>query len=255
MPRRSSHLPVPAAINHAASSLHRQTHSLSILPQRFFHLPTLTVARALLGKYLVRRYAGRILVGRIVEVEAYLGDRDPASHAYRGMTERNRVMFGDGGHLYVYFTYGMHFCCNVVTEVKGKGCAVLLRAVEPIEGIETMRLLRRKSSLRQLRDEDLCSGPAKICQAFALGKADNGSDLCGAAVRIMKSAGRDAPFQMGRTARIGITSGLRQRWRFFIKGNRFVSRGKPILLQDGNPRGTRTKRPPPGFRRGPAATH
>src|SRR4051812_5273341 len=97
------------------------------LPREFYLRSTLTVARELLGKYFVRANAGSPLVGKIVEVEGYIGERDPASHAYRGKTKRNEVMFGEGGYLYVYFTYGMHYCCNVVTEGAGEGRAVLIR--------------------------------------------------------------------------------------------------------------------------------
>ena len=111
---------------------------LNKLSREFYLRPTLKVAKDLIGKFLVRRLNGKLLIGRIVEIEAYLGEKDPASHAYKGKTKRNEVMFGEGGHLYVYFTYGMHFCSNVVTEQEGIGHAVLLRAVEPLQGLETM---------------------------------------------------------------------------------------------------------------------
>ncbi|MDE3057558.1 MAG: DNA-3-methyladenine glycosylase, partial [Bacteroidota bacterium] len=109
------------------------------LPRSFYTRPALTVARELLGKILVRKIGSVMLTGKIVEAEAYLGESDPASHAFRGKTERNSVMFRDGGYLYVYFTYGMHFCSNVVTGKEGIARAVLLRAVEPVEGIEAMK--------------------------------------------------------------------------------------------------------------------
>ena len=133
------------------------------LPRSFYLRPTLTVARELLGKFLCRRLRGKMLVGRIVEVEAYLGTKDPASHTYRGRTRRNDVMFWAGGHLYVYFTYGMHFCANVVTEAEGKGVAVLLRAVEPIKGISSMVRHRglNGSSVAVGTLRSLCSGPAR----------------------------------------------------------------------------------------------
>jgi DNA-3-methyladenine glycosylase len=170
---------------------------------------------------LVRRYRNRLLIGRIVEVEAYLGRIDPASHAFRGITPRNKVMFGPGGHLYVYFTYGMHFCCNVVTEGVGIGCAVLIRAVEPVTGLDTMRRLRGRK--REMREEDLCNGPAKLCQALDIGREDNGTDLCRGTIwlaRDRESGGR----KIGRSARIGITNGRERRWRFFVKGSLYVSK-------------------------------
>lgn len=198
---------------------------LKKLPRAFYLRPTLRVARELPGSYLCRRYKGHLLVGRIVEVEAYLGVRDPASHAFRGRTARNEVMFGQGGHLYVYFTYGMHFCCNVVTEPEGKGCAVLLRAVEPIRGIRLMRALRDRPRMGVRPPEDLCSGPAKLSQAFGIGREENGIDLCGTSIWVARAQGKAA--RVSRSTRIGISSGREKRWRFFLRDNSFVSRGRP----------------------------
>jgi DNA-3-methyladenine glycosylase len=194
------------------------------LSRSFYLRTTLTVARDLPGKLLLRRLGGRFLIGRIVEVEAYLGRRDPASHAYRGMTPRNEIMFGPGGHLYVYFTYGMHFCCNVVTERAGTGCAVLIRAVEPLEGMTTMERLRMRTGARALRSTDLCSGPGKLCQAFGIGRKENGADLCGTTLWIADDGGTGGRRDIGRSPRIGISSGREHRWRFFLKGNPYLSR-------------------------------
>ncbi len=194
------------------------------LSRSFYLQPTLEVARKLLGMYLVRNTAGSRLAGRIVEVEAYLGELDPASHAYRGRTARNDVMFSRGGHLYVYFTYGMHFCSNVVTEKAGIGRAVLLRALEPVEGIP---LLARRRGKDPADPEQLCNGPAKLCQAFSIGREQNGTDLCGSDIWIER---RDSPLriaQIGTSSRVGISAGRKQKWRFFVKGNRFVSKGRP----------------------------
>jgi len=204
--------------------------NLRKLPRGFYLRPTLTVAGDLLGLFLVRRIGKRLLVGRIVEVEAYLGERDPASHAYRGRTKRNEVMFWRGGHLYVYFTYGMHFCCNVVTEDEGIGRAVLLRAVEPVSGADVMIRNRKRSSRRNSMDiTDLCRGPARLCQAFRIDHRDNGSDLCGRKIWIAAepNAERVSP---RRTARIGISNGTEHRWRFYLPNNRFVSRTPPHPL-------------------------
>jgi DNA-3-methyladenine glycosylase len=188
------------------------------LPRSFYLRPTLTVAKELLGKYLVRRRGNTRLLGKIVEVEAYLGEHDPASHAYRGKTRRNAVMFHAGGHLYVYFTYGMHFCSNVVTEREGRGCAVLLRAVEPVAGITAMQRNRRSRE-----PIDLCSGPAKLCQAFGIRRKDNGADLCGSDIWIAEEAGNPKKLRVGTSRRIGVTDGKQHHWRFYLKNTPFIS--------------------------------
>ena len=147
---------------------------MTILPRTFYAGDTLPVARALLGKKLVRRLQGKELSGIIVETEAYCGEADSACHAHRGKTPRNAVMFGEPGHAYVYFTYGMHYMPNLVTEAKGRPCAVLIRAVVPLAGIEEMEARRRR------KGAELTNGPAKLCQAFSIDKALNGWDLtCG----------------------------------------------------------------------------
>jgi DNA-3-methyladenine glycosylase len=198
------------------------------LPRSFYLQPTLRVAKQLLGKYLVRRHRNDLLIGRIVETEAYLGEKDPASHAYRGPTKRNEVMFRKGGHLYVYFTYGMHFCANVVTEGKGKGRAVLLRAIEPIKGIEMMRR-RRGGATDGSDDANIASGPAKLCEAFGIARKENGADLLGREIWIGEGEAGVAVSRIGISTRIGINSGRRHKWRFYIKDNPFVSVGKPVV--------------------------
>jgi len=194
------------------------------LPRAFYTRPALTVARDLPGKYLIRRLGRRLLAGRIVEVEAYLGSRDPASHAFRGMTPRNRVMFGGGGLLYVYFTYGMHFCCNVVTGFEGEGNAVLIRAAEPVEGIGAMTVLRSAGDGRRRSPLELCSGPGKLCQAFGIARPENGADLCGDTIWLARRRGESPPRAIMNSTRIGITRGREHRWRFYLKNNPFVSR-------------------------------
>jgi len=200
------------------------------LPRSFYLRPTLTVAKGLLGKFLCRRFRNKTLIGRIVEVEAYLGAKDPASHAYRGRTRRNDVMFWEGGHLYVYFTYGMHFCANVVTEREGKGMAVLLRAVEPVQGMEIM--IRN----RQLRESvgnksNLCSGPAKLCQAFAIARKENGTDLCCKEIWIARDMNAAGDYSIGASTRVGVRNGSRHKWRFYFKASPFVSPGKPASVR------------------------
>ena len=192
------------------------------LPRSFYTRPTLLVAKDLLGKILVRQIGKIVLAGTIVEVEAYLGSKDPASHAYRGKTKRNEVMFHEGGHLYVYFTYGMHFCANVVTGKEGVAEAVLIRAVEPLEGIEAMRKNRRFKANR-VDEVTISNGPAKLCQAFRIGREQNGTDLLGAEIFLI--AEKPIPkSSIGASPRIGIAKAKEHLWRFFVKGNRWVSR-------------------------------
>ena len=195
------------------------------LSRSFYLRPTLQVAQELLGKYFIRRIGKNLLIGKIVEVEAYRSN-DPASHSFRGKTNRNNVMFCEGGHLYVYFTYGMHFCANVVTGREGIGEAVLIRAIEPLVGIEMMMKNRQKGRLHLLDGAyliNLTNGPAKFCQAFGLARQENGLDLLDSEIRIAE--GDHIPLKLiKRSSRIGIQQGLEKRWRFFIAGNPWVSR-------------------------------
>jgi DNA-3-methyladenine glycosylase len=176
----------------------------------------------LLNKLLVRGAR----VGRIVEVEAYHGANDAASHAYRGMTPRTAVMFGPPGHLYVYFTYGMHWCANVVCGPDGEAAAVLVRALAPTAGLGEMWEARPAARLEQ----DLCNGPAKLCQALGITGADNGADLLAAgpdlvpeSVRLLDD-GTPPPRRPGRGTRIGIREATEKRWRFWVPGSPAVSR-------------------------------
>lgn len=176
------------------------------LSRSFFARDATVVAPELLHKLLV---AGPC-VGRIVEVEAYLHD-DPASHAYRGPTPRNASMFRAGGHLYVYFTYGMHHCANVVTGDVGNGQAVLLRAVLPLVGLEFVRARRPRAR----RDVDLTNGPGKLCQAFALDRTHDGIDLCAADAAVwIGDDGTPPPVRPRITPRIGIRRGVELPWRW-----------------------------------------
>jgi DNA-3-methyladenine glycosylase len=175
------------------------------------------VAPDLLGQLLVRRLPEVTLVGRIVECEAYQED-DPASHSYRGLTSRTEVMFGRPGHLYVYFTYGMHYCMNVVTGTRGEGSAVLLRAVEPLDGVDWMRERRGIADVRSL-----CRGPARLTRAYGIGRADNGMDLVDGR-DLFVAAGKPIPGdRLGVGSRVGIRLATQRLWRFFELGNPFVS--------------------------------
>lgn len=196
------------------------------LPRSFYSRPAPNVAKDLLGKILVRKIGSRILSGKIVEVEAYRQD-DPASHAYRGKTKRNQVMFGRAGHLYVYFTYGMHFCANVVAGKEGTGEAVLIRAIEPLKGMVQMKRDRGSTDVRHLQDarllNNLTNGPAKLCQAFGIQRENNGTDLLADEIYLAGDE-RVPPSKIGTSSRIGITNGKEKKWRFFVKGNEWVSK-------------------------------
>lgn len=189
-----------------------------ILPRNFYARSPLAVAPDLLGRILFRRKNGVVTSGRIVEVEAYLGSKDPASHAFRGLTPRNQVMFGPAGCAYIYFTYGNHFCMNVVTGKEGRASAVLIRALEPLDGIPTMKRRRRRSKLA-----DLTSGPGKLTQALHIDRALNGEILIGNKLWI--SAGRNSSrVRWERTPRIGIREATDRLYRFAVSDSSFVSR-------------------------------
>lgn len=199
------------------------------VPRTFYEQVTLNVARALIGKTLARRTARGLAAGVIVEVEAYAGALDPASHAYRGITPRNRAMFGPAGRAYVYLSYGMHCCINIVTEREGEAAAVLVRALEPTYGIGLMRERRGAS----IRDRDLCRGPGRLCQALDITREQDGVNLtvepaiAGSDGLWVAETGdwvMDSP--IAASPRIGITRAADWPWRFYIAGNRYVS-GRP----------------------------
>jgi DNA-3-methyladenine glycosylase len=190
------------------------------ISRTFYEQPTLAVARELLGKYLVRKHPDGKTVGRIVETEAYVGPKDLACHASRGRTARTEIMFGRAGYAYVYFIYGVYYCLNIVTEEVDHASAVLIRALEPVEGIEIMKRRRRTEEQR-----NLASGPGKLCQAFAIDKSLNGADVC-AGVLYIEDRGEPAP-KILATPRIGVDYAGKWKdkpWRFLIRGNEFVSR-------------------------------
>ncbi|MGC9357195.1 MAG: DNA-3-methyladenine glycosylase [Anaerolineae bacterium] len=194
------------------------------LPREFYARPTLTVAREVLNQRLVRLYKGQRLAGRIVEVEAYIGMEDEASHARFGRTERNAAMFGSPGHAYVYLIYGIHHCLNLVTGEEGFPAALLVRAVEPMEGLDVQQQLRGPE--RPFRD--LTRGPGRLCEALAIDKGFDGVDLCAPDTQLWVEEDETAPEgDIAQSPRIGVTGNTEARtvsWRFYIKDNRWVSR-------------------------------
>ena len=201
-----------------------------VLPLSFYLRPTPEVARDLLGALFVRETAEGRIVGRIVETEAYHED-DEASHSHRGRTARNAVMFGPPGRLYVYFTYGMHYCMNVVTEEEGVGSAVLIRAIEPLEGCVLMRgnRLRRSTARvptpRPNPDRHLGGGPARACAAYDIDRTANGASLSGPDLHLCAGApaSPSSPRTIITSTRIGISRATHLAWRFHLAGNPCVS--------------------------------
>jgi DNA-3-methyladenine glycosylase len=188
------------------------------LARDFYGRDPRLVAPELLNKVLTRGDVS----ARVVEVEAYCGSIDPGSHAYRGRTNRNATMFGPAGGLYVYFTYGMHWCANAVCGDDGEGVAVLLRAAAPLTGIDVMFASRGAAARRE---RDLCSGPAKLCEAFGLDKAFDGSDLVTAdrGVTIVDD-GVPPPSHPGNSVRVGLNAGAEHPWRWFVPGDPNLSK-------------------------------
>ncbi len=201
----------------------RNTH---VLPRGFYARPTLTVARDLLGKVLVHRTVDGVSSGKIVEVEAYVGEDDPACHAAPGPTRRNEPLYGEPGHAYVYFNYGVHDMFNVVSEPRGRPAAILVRALEPIDGVELMHRRRSRKapgrrSTRAIATMELCRGPGNLASAMGITLADNRRDLRGDALFI-----EDRGLEVGEIAwspRIGINVAVDRPWRCYVVGSPAVS--------------------------------
>ncbi len=208
----------------SSSEIMTDISSLKKLPRNYYVRNVLTVAESLPGNIFVRKKGKKLYAGRIVEVEAYDGSVDEAAHSFKGKTKRNEVMFGQGGFLYVYFTYGAHFCCNVVTGKQGEGSAVLIRAIEPVKGIKRMSINRYGTDLlNDMKKYNLTNGPGKACSAFEINSSDNGMDLTGDIIFILNAALKPGEKVITST-RIGITRSVQLPWRFFIKDNPFVSK-------------------------------
>jgi DNA-3-methyladenine glycosylase len=200
------------------------------LNRDFYDRNSIEVGKSLLGKYLVRKVKGEELIGKIVEVEAYMGPEDKAAHSYGGRrTERNEVMYREAGFTYVYFIYGMYYCMNVVVEKVGIPQAVLIRALEPISGTEKMCELRygeKCSELNKTKIKNLTNGPGKLCKALGITREQNGEDLCGDNLYIMEAEGEQI-FNTVHSKRINIDYAEEAKdylWRFYIEGNPHVSK-------------------------------
>ncbi len=188
------------------------------LKKNFYLRDVTDVAKELLGKFIVHSNQKKKLIAKIVEVEAYQGSIDKASHSFKGKTLRNKMMFEEGGRLYVYLIYGLHYCANIVTGEKGIGDAILIRAVEPLHGINFMKTNRSGVKLNQLTN-----GPAKFCSAFGINKSHDGIDLSGDTIYLTygEVVKKD---QIVETTRVGITKSTELKWRYFISDNKFVSK-------------------------------
>ncbi|MBI5404248.1 MAG: DNA-3-methyladenine glycosylase [Ignavibacteriae bacterium] len=193
-----------------------------LLTDNFFKRETLKTAKDLLGKVLVKNNGKKgILSGKIVETEAYIGEHDPACHAFQKTSGRSSVLYEEGGTIYVYFIYGNYYCFNVVTEKKGTGSAVLIRAVEPLEGIGQMKLNR--PGIKSIHD--LTNGPSKMCMAFGIGREFNNTRLSAKGIFISEPLGEEK-LKIAVSKRIGIVKGAELPYRFFIKDNPYVTKHK-----------------------------
>jgi DNA-3-methyladenine glycosylase len=202
-----------------------------LLPRAFFDRPATEVAPELLGHVLEHETEQGLVAVRLTEVEAYAGTRDAASHAYRGLTRRNEVMFGPPGHAYVYFTYGMHFCVNLVCLDSGSAAAVLLRAGQVIEGASLARARRvaRRFPAR-VADRDLARGPARLCQALGIDRALNGADVCDPASPLrVREGGRVSRRAIRYGPRTGVRGAADVPWRYWVAGEPTVSPYRPYV--------------------------
>lgn len=196
-----------------------RTRRAATLPVSFFARPADVVARELLGAVMVSHQGGAVTAGRIVETEAYLGHDDPAAHGYLGRkNERNAAIFGPPASWYVYLSYGMHWCANLVCAQEGEAAAVLIRALEPLDGLETMRTRRRG-----VADHQLCSGPGKLCQALGITRSLDGRMMAAAPVTVHRGRLDEADV-VAATPRIGITRAADWPLRFVLQGSRWASR-------------------------------
>ncbi|HEY9186359.1 MAG TPA: DNA-3-methyladenine glycosylase [Ignavibacteria bacterium] len=189
------------------------------IERKFYLRNTIDVAQDLLGNLIVRKIKDKFIAGKIVEVEVYLPE-DPASHSYNGKTERNSAMFMEGGHLYVYFTYGMHYCANIVTENENYGSAILLRAIEPVIGLDIIKKLRGNIK----NEYNLTNGPAKLCSALNITRKLNKEDLTGDTIFCSYNLNNKEKFYIEKSPRIGIKKAKDKLLRFYIKDNPYVSK-------------------------------
>ena len=224
--------PAKSQFSSSASLTAGKLRAAPVLPREFFNRDVVPVARELLGKLLIRRERRSLLAGRVVEVEAYLGEDDPAAHAYAGQTARNFVLFGPPGHAYVYFIYGNHYCLNVSCTPEGHGGGVLFRAIEPVFGLEAMvraRGIELPESPRPTQLRLITSGPGRMSEALDITRQrDNNKDLTSNKSDLWLADDGFRPERVIASPRIGITKAVERPLRFSIAGNAFVS-GKRIV--------------------------
>lgn len=199
------------------------------LTREFYTRNVLEVSKDLLGKLLVYNNDDKRLIGKIVEVEAYMGPKDKAAHSYGGkVTERTKVMYKEGGYVYMFLIYGMYYCFNIVAAKENEPYAILVRGIEPVENIELMSRNRYEKNYEELtayQKRNLSNGPGKLCKAMKMDKSLNGEDLCGDKIYILETEDKD--FNIVSSKRIGIDYAEEAKdflWRFYIKGNKYVSK-------------------------------